>query len=137
MAEGLLRLSFLTREARWHALAQETLESFAGEFRRHGHAASAFARAAQLLLQDPVQVLIVGVPEHDDTRALQRAALTPYVGQRIVQIIPPSDATALARFELTCDSERAQAFVRCGSRPTSMTADPERLPSLLTRLEYA
>ena len=137
MAEGLLRLSFLTREARWHAVAKETLESFAGEFRRHGHAASAFARAAQLLLQDPVQVLIVGVPEHDDTRALQRAALTPYVGQRIVQIIPPSDATALARFELTCDSERAQAFVRCGSRPTSMTADPERLPSLLTRLEYA
>ncbi|MBM3989583.1 MAG: thioredoxin domain-containing protein [Planctomycetes bacterium] len=136
MAQGLLRLSFMTLEPRWHSIAKATLESFAGEFQRHGHAASTFAQAAHLLLEDTVHVLIVGEPEHDDTRALQRAALASYAGQRIVQLVPPSDTATLARFELPTGSERAQAYVRCGSRPTSMTAAPERLPSLLTRLEY-
>jgi len=135
MAEGLLRLACMTREPRWSALAKETLESFAGEFRRHGPAASTFARAASLLLQEPVHVVIVGAPGRDDTRALMRAAFASYVGQRIVQVIEPSEHSMLARFELPLDGTSAQAFVRCGARPVTTTSEPDRLPGLLARLE--
>lgn len=137
MAEALLRLGCMTRELRWQALAKETLESFAGEFQRHGHAASTFARAANLLLHEPVHVVIVGAPERDDTRALQRAALAHYVGQRVVQIIEPSDRVALERLGLSSEGSAAQAFVRFGSGRSSATCEPERLPALLARLEYA
>lgn len=137
MAEGLLRLGFMTRETRWHALARETLESFAGEFRRHGHAASSYARAASLLMTAPLHVVIVGTPERDDTRSLQRAALSHYAGQRIVQIIDSSDHAALERLELAWEGGPARAFVRHGAERQAVTDDPERLPSLLVRLEYA
>ncbi len=137
MAEGLLRLGLMTREPRWSALARETLESFAGEFRRHGHAASSYARAASLLLNDPLHVVIVGIPERDDTRSLQRAALSHYAGQRIVQIVDPGDRAALQRFELAWEDGPAQAFVRQDTDRWAATDDPERLPALLIRLEYA
>lgn len=137
MAEGLLRLGIMTREPRWSALARETLESFAGEFRRHGHAASSYARAASMLLHDPIHVVIVGTPERDDTRSLQRAALSHYAGQRLVQIVDPCDRGALERFELTPEIGSAQAFVRQGMDRWTATHDPERLPALLSRLEYA
>lgn len=137
MAEGLLRLGLMTHEPRWSALARETLESFAGEFRRHGHAASSYARAVNLLLNDPLHVVIVGTPERDDTRSLQRAALSRYACQRIVQIIDSSDGAALERLDLAWEGGPARAFVRHGAERQTVTDDPERLPSLLVRLEYA
>ena len=137
MAEALLRLGCMTGAPRWSALARETLESFAGEFQRHGHAASSFARAAHLLLHEAVHVVIVGSPGRDDTRALQTAALAPYVGQRIVQVIDPLEHALLERFGLSADGPVARAFVRSGSGRSSTTSEPERLPALLARLEYA
>jgi hypothetical protein len=85
----------------------------------------------------PLHVVIVGTPERDDTRSLQRAALSHYAGQRIVQIIDSSDRAALERLELAWEGGPARAFVRHGAERQAVTDDPERLPSLLVRLEYA
>jgi uncharacterized protein YyaL (SSP411 family) len=137
MAEALLRLSCITHEPRWRELARETLESFAGEFKRQGHAMSLYARAASLLMHPPVHVAIVGAPERDDTRALQRAALAPYLAHRIVQLVDPADRLTLERLELPWEGGGAHAYVSRGRASYADTADAQRLPSLMARVESA
>ena len=139
MAEALLRLSHLVRDKDYAETARETLESFATDYKRYGHFVAGYARAVDLLFHEPVHVTIIGPRLAEHTRALADAALRPYVASRIVQIIDPiEDAELFERSGLPGPQnlfEPARAYVHQGRGSYAETADPVRLPALMTRTE--
>jgi hypothetical protein len=84
-------------------------------------------------------VTIVGARGGDATRALAEAALRPYVASRIVQILDPvEDSGLLERSGLPAPrtpNGGAHAYVHQGRGSYAETADPVRLPALMTRVE--
>jgi uncharacterized protein YyaL (SSP411 family) len=136
-AEALLRLSHFTAESHYAEAACATLDAFRGEYKRYAHFVAGYARALDLLLHPPVHVTVVGRLGADDTRALQAAALAPYVASRIVQVIDPAEQPRLVeRFGLpTPDDGAARAFVHRGRESYAETSDAARLPALMTRVE--
>ena len=137
MADALLRLSHLTRDPAWSAIARETLESFLGDYKRYGHFVAGYARAVDLYLHPPLHVTIVGPRDREDTWALRMAALAPYVSSRIVETADPRTHEAfLARIGLPAAGEGpARAYVHRGRESYAETTDPARLPALMTRIE--
>ncbi len=136
MAEALLRLSVMSHEEEWMSRARATLESFASEYKRYGHLVAGYGRAVDLFLHPPVHVIVVGARAAADTQALRRSALAPYVASRVVQVIDPSsDEQLLERSGLPAGEGSARAFLRRGRESFAETADPARLPALLSRVE--
>jgi uncharacterized protein YyaL (SSP411 family) len=137
MAEALLRLSHLTRDPSWAAVARETLESFLTDYKRFGHFVAGYARAADLYLHPPVHVTIVGPKDREDTWALRQAALAPYFSSRIVETVDPRQQAAfLERIGLPAGGEGpARAYVHRGRESYAETTDPGRLSPLMTRIE--
>ena len=82
---------------------------------------------------------IIGPRLAEHTRQLSDAALRPYVASRIVQIIDPiEDAELFERSGLPGPQnlfEPARAYVHQGRGSYAETADPVRLPALMTRTE--
>jgi uncharacterized protein YyaL (SSP411 family) len=137
MAEALLRLAHFTHENDWAEIARDTLSSFAHDYKSYGHFVAGYARAVDLWLHPPLHVIIVGPPDRADSRALQSAALAPYVASRIVQMLDPAqDQALIARYGLPNTGDgRARAFVNRGRASYAETADPQRLGVLMTRIE--
>jgi uncharacterized protein YyaL (SSP411 family) len=139
MAEVLLRISHLTRERGFADAARAALASFAGDYKRYGHFVAGYARAVDLLFNEPVHVTIVGPKASEATRVLRLAALRPYVASRIVQVVDPiADAEILDRFGLPGPRtlfEPARAYVHRGKESYAETADPARLAALMMRTE--
>ena len=138
MAEALLRLAHLSGVSDYADTARETLESFAGDYKRYGHFTAGYARAVDLFFHEPVRVTIVGRRGARDTVALAQAARRPYVASRIVQLLDPErDRELLERFHLPPRpaSEPAHAYVQRGRESYADTSDPLRLPALMTRVE--
>ncbi|MBI5364330.1 MAG: thioredoxin domain-containing protein [Planctomycetes bacterium] len=139
MAEALLRLASLSREDDFADTARATLESFASDYKRYGHFVAGYARAVDLLFHEPVHVTIVGPRASELVRALAEAALRPYVASRIVQVLDPvQDKELFERSGLPGPRslfEPARAYVQRGRGSLAETADPNRLPSLMTRVE--
>jgi uncharacterized protein YyaL (SSP411 family) len=139
MAEVLLRLSHLVRETGFADAARAALASFAGDYKRYGHFVAGYARAVDLLFNEPVHVTIVGPRASEATRVLRLAALKPYVASRIVQVVDPiDDAEILERFGLPGPRtlfEPARAYVHRGKGSYAETPDPARLAALMTRTE--
>ncbi len=139
MADALLRLSHLVRESGFADVARAALASFAGDYKRYGHFVAGYARAVDLLFNEPVHVTIVGPKTSEATRVLRLAALRPYVASRIVQVVDPiADAEILDRFGLPGPRtlfEPARAYVHRGKESYAETADPARLAALMTRAE--
>jgi len=139
MAEALLRLSHLVRESGFADAARAALASFAGDYKRYGHFVAGYARAVDLLFNEPVHVTIIGPRTSEATRVLRLAALRPYVASRIVQVVDPiADAEILDRFGLPGPRtlfEPARAYVHRGKESYAETADPARLAALMTRTE--
>jgi uncharacterized protein YyaL (SSP411 family) len=138
MAEALLRLAHLSGVSDYADAARETLESFAGDYKRFGHFTAGYARAVDLFFHEPVRVTIVGRCGARDTAALAAAARRPYVASRIVQILDPErDRALLESFHLPSRpaGEPAHAYVQRGRESYADTVDPLRLPALMTRIE--
>ena len=137
LAEALLRLSHLTGEVHYAEVARATLHAFASDYKRYAQFVAGYARALDLLVHPPVQVIVVGGLEAPDTRALRAAALAPYVASRVVQVIDPADeAGLLERFGLPRpETGAARAFVNRGRESYAETSDAARLPALMTRIE--
>lgn len=139
MAEALLRLSRLVREDDYSDMAHATLESFVADYKRYGHFVAGYARAVDLFFHEPVHVTIVGPRGSEQTRQLAEAALRPYVASRIVQILDPvHDKELFDRSGLPGPRnlfEPARAYVQRGRGSLAETADPVRLPALMTRVE--
>ncbi|MEM9381964.1 MAG: hypothetical protein AAGB93_18555 [Planctomycetota bacterium] len=136
-AEALVRLGLLTRDRAWIDRGRAALAPFADVFRPHGFATASFARALDLVVREPVHVVIVGGAEDDRTRSLARAALRPYVASRIVQRVDPAtEPDLLARLGLDVTlPEVPFAIVEQGARTYAATGDPVRLPALMARSE--
>lgn len=139
MAEALLRLSRFTRVDDYADSARATLESFVGDYKRFGHYVAGFARAVDLFFHEPVHVTIIGPRNSELARALAEAALRPYVASRIVQVIDPlQDKELFERSGLPGPRslfEPARAYVQRGKGSFAETADPVRLPALMTGIE--
>jgi hypothetical protein len=109
-AEVFLRLHHLTREPRYLDIARAAVESFAGTAERTGYFAASYAKAADLLLNPPAEVNIVGAPGSADE--LHRAALLLDAPYRIVQLLDPQrDVVRLAALSLP--EEPAPAAYLC------------------------
>lgn len=137
LAEALIRLGHMTREDELIQRGRAALEAFLGDYRRFGHHVAGYGRAVNLLVHPPLHVTVVGPGDSDHTRALRRAALRPYVANRIVQTLDPErDASLLARAGLPPSAEdAARAYVDQGQESFAETSRPERLPALMTRTE--
>ena len=138
MAEALIRLAHMTRDADLREQGRRTLEAFLYDYRRYGHHVAAYARAVNLLLLPPLHVTVVGPRDADRTRELRRAALEPYVANRVVQTIDPDQDREL--FERTglprpAGERVARAYVDQGQESYAETSRPERLPALMARTE--
>jgi uncharacterized protein YyaL (SSP411 family) len=81
-ALALLRLHAFTNEQEQRALAQETLEVFAGAAPKFGIFAGTFGLAAQWLAQPHTQVVVVGSGAEAD--ALYSAAIAPFALGKVV-----------------------------------------------------
>ena len=125
-AEVFLRLHHLTREPRYLDIARAAIESFAGTAERMGYFAAGYARMADLLLNPPAEVNIVGSPE--TAGSLHRAALLLDAPHRIVQLLDPvRDAARLAALSLPIEPAPA-AYLCVG---TSCSAPVMSVPGLL------
>lgn len=137
MAEALLRLSHMTRDAFFGQTGRRVLEAFVEDFKRYGHFVAGYGRAVDLVFHEPVNVTIVGARGADRTRALRQAALRPYVASRIVQTVDPETDAAL--FERTGlprpEDDSARAYIDRGRESYAETSKPERLAALMTRAE--
>jgi uncharacterized protein YyaL (SSP411 family) len=138
MAESLLRLAALARDADYADTAREALASFAADYKRHGHFTAGYARAVDLLFHEPIRVTVVGSPSAPDVKELVSAAWKPYVASRIVQVIDPAhDEDLLKRSNLPAQraGETARAYVERGRESYAETAEPSRLAALMARVE--
>ncbi len=91
-ATALLRLEALSGRKEYRKIAEETLESFAGIVEHFGLYAGSYGLAAERLLLDPVQVVIVGSgPEAD---ALEATAVARFAVKKTVMRVAPSKLVA-------------------------------------------
>jgi hypothetical protein len=138
MAEALLRLAHLTRRQEFADVARETLQAFAGDYRRYGPFVAGYARAVDLFLHPPVHVTIVGQRGAAQAEALRAAALRPYVASRIVQVLDPSaepEVFERSGLHARADAGGVRAFLERGRESFADTDDPRRLVALMTRVE--
>ena len=86
-AGALLRLEALSGKATYREVAEDTLESFAGIVEHFGLYAGSYGLAAERLLQDPVQVVVVGSgADADKLEALATARFS--VSKSVIRIAP-------------------------------------------------
>jgi uncharacterized protein YyaL (SSP411 family) len=84
---ALLRLEALSGKATYREIAEDTLESFVGIVEHFGLYAGTYGLAAERLLLDPVQVVVVGTGEGADK--LDALATTHYaVNKSVIRIAP-------------------------------------------------
>ena len=102
MAEALIRLGVQVGDERWSERGRAALAAFLGTERRHGFATAGFGRALDLLIHEPLQVIVVGERGDERRKALFRAAVRPYVASRVALVLDPRDhAAAIERLGLT------------------------------------
>jgi hypothetical protein len=89
-ARALDKLSLLTSQERWRALADKTLAAFAGAARQQGTFVGAYGLALQAHLHKPPQVVIMGPRQDQGTHALAEAAWRTYRPGRLVATYDPS-----------------------------------------------
>jgi uncharacterized protein len=88
-ASGLLRLAELSGRNEYRNIAEDTLASFAGIVEYFGLYAGSYGLALERLLQDPVQVVIVGsTPE---ATLLKAAAVAGYAVNKTIVRLEPSN----------------------------------------------
>ena len=135
MAEALLRLSHMAWNPDYAEKARETVEAFLPEYKRYGHYVASYARAVNLFFHEPLHVTVLGRRSDPATGALARAALSPYVASRIVQVLDPQEDAALCqRRGLSLPTQAtARAYVHRGRSSYAETSDPVRLPALMAR----
>ena len=86
-ASALLRLEALSGSAEYREIAEDTLESFGGVVEHFGLYAGSYGLALERLLQDPVQVVIVG--SGPEAARLEATAVARYAVNKTVMRIAP------------------------------------------------
>jgi hypothetical protein len=126
------RLFYLTGDPAWRERAERQIAAFSGEAAHNplGHAA---LLSGAMLLERPVQVVLVGDPASADLAALRRTALAAPVPDAVVlQIVPeaalPAGHPAFGKGPLR---GRATAYVCPGQTCLAPAADPADLAASL------
>ena len=91
-AIALLRLHAYTNEARYHEIAERTLNVFAGAAEQFGIYAGTYGIAATWLSRAHTQVVVVG--EDEKASALLKAAIAPFAVNKSVVHLTDSEAVA-------------------------------------------
>ncbi|MBI3447770.1 MAG: thioredoxin domain-containing protein [Acidobacteria bacterium] len=94
MVRGLRRLGHLTGERAFLDRAKKILESFADEIGAYGEHAAPFALTASMLLNPPLEILVVGDPGDPATVKARERALSLYHPWRVVRHYAASDGRA-------------------------------------------
>jgi len=86
-ASALIRLEAISGKGNYREVAEDTLESFAGIVEHFGLYAGSYGLAAERLMQDPVQIVVVGLDgQADKLEALGRARFS--VSKSVLRISP-------------------------------------------------
>ncbi len=135
--EAFARLGLLTGDPAWTDRALALARAFAGTVRPYPAAFTAFLTGAAYLLEPTREVVIVGRPGHDDTRALLETLRRAYAPETSVLLVPPGPAgdavRALAPFTAAMKpvNGRAAAYVCQGSSCLAPLTDPAHLARIL------
>jgi uncharacterized protein YyaL (SSP411 family) len=137
IARVLADLAALTADGSYLTMAERCLYPFAHQWARWGHLASAFGRAVDAVLADPVTVRVIGPRNNHLTQQLAKAAFVFYRPHKVVQVLDP--AVDMARIEQLGlpPSAAPRAFVCSGSTCLAPVGDPKALASALNQVNMA
>jgi len=135
MAEALLRLSALSRRPEFHDVAVETLRAFTDDYKEYGYYVAGYGRAVDLIFYQPLLITIVGDRASAEADALRRAALTPYVPSRIVQMLDPAyDPILIGRSGFQVE-EQPVAWLQLDGETRASARTPDELLAAIELLE--
>jgi uncharacterized protein YyaL (SSP411 family) len=137
-AIALTRMHAFTGEDRYRALAQKTLETFAGIASKYGMFAATYGLAATLFVNHPVQVVITGRPDDPAAQALEAAANRVFrLGKSVLRVtpgvLPANFAGALRETLPHLPAAEVIAIVCAGQTCLPPTSDPPHLTAQLER----
>ncbi len=99
----LLRLYHIDGDEAYRQAAEGALRAFASDYLKFGPYAAPYARAVGWLLEEPLQIEIVG--EADDTRSWREESLSFYHPRRLVRTLDPiADRETIGRLGLLAGS---------------------------------
>jgi len=133
--EAFARLGLLTGDPAWTRRAEALAEALAGRVHRYPAAFTAYLTGAAHLLEPTREVVIVGPPDREDTRALLRAARSVYAPETAVLLAPPDGALGrVAPFTrgMSDVGGRAAAYVCQSFTCEAPITDPDALAAVLT-----
>jgi hypothetical protein len=133
---ALIRMHAFTGEQRYYALAQKTLEAFAGIAPQYGMFAATYGLAATLFAHYPLQVVVSGRADDPVAKALEEAAHRVYrFGKSVLRLTPgvsPANlAGALKETLPHLPADKALAVVCAGQACLPPTSDPDQLAAIL------
>ena len=128
----LLRLHLVTGESAYLERGEQLLATFSGEAARNP-AVHAALLSATLLLDRPVQIVIIGAPDDPSCEALRRTALSAAQPAAVVLALPPGQALpeghpAAGKAQV---EGRATAYVCPGQTCRLPVTDPDELAASL------
>ncbi len=137
-AIALIRMHAFTGDDRYHALAQKTLEAFAGIAPQYGLFAATYGLAATLFAQHPLQVVITGDSNDPSAQALEAAAHRVFrFGKSVLRLCSDEGvflnnlSGALKETVPHLSADKPLAVVCSGQTCLPPTSDPEQLIALL------
>jgi len=133
-AAALLRLEALSGSAIYREIAEDTLESFTGIVEHFGLYAGSYGLAAERLLLDPVQVVVVGTGEEADkfealatARYAVNKSVIRFAPEKLVQgTLPPALAETLLQVPAQ-QGAKAWALVCTGRTCMPPITNPDEL----------
>ena len=136
---ALLRMHAYTDDARYSALAQKSLEAFAGVAPQYGLFAATYGLAATLSTRHPLQVVVTGPAGDVTAEELLEAAHGVYrFGKAVLRIVPGASLenlpAALRQTLPHLPADEPLAIVCSGQTCLPPTSDPEQLRALLETL---
>jgi uncharacterized protein len=93
-AIALLRLHHSTGDASYRDKAEQTLETFAGVAEQFGIFAATYGIAVLHLLEEPMQVVVIGEKESENAAELYHAAIAPFAFNKSVLRLTSNEAVA-------------------------------------------
>ncbi|MCU1315377.1 MAG: hypothetical protein JWN63_699, partial [Candidatus Acidoferrum typicum] len=135
-AIALVRMHAFTGDDRLHALAQKTLEAFAGIAPQYGLFAATYGLAATLFANHPLQVVITGHSNDPTAQALEAAVHRVFrFGKSVLRVTPETPqlhlAGALKETLPQLPADKVLAIVCSGQACLPPTSNPEQLTALL------
>jgi hypothetical protein len=135
-AIALVRMHAFTGDDRYYAIAQKTLEAFAGIAPQYGLFAATYGLAAMLFAHHPLQVVITGPANDPAAQALEAAAHQVHrFGKSVLRVTPETPqlhlAGALKETLPHLPAGKPAALVCSGNTCLPPTSDPAQLIALL------